>query len=125
MEASNEISAFCSHAYETLTSDLERTVYYLKLRGLDVLQEESKASPNLIMQVFAIREEIEDAHQETELDPIQMEMNFKYSTCFSDIQALIQQDDLSTIESKVQELKYYHNILHQIDLKRDQLADRF
>jgi len=42
-EASNAVSAFASHAYEVLTSRLDRTVYFLKLKGIDALAEDSNS----------------------------------------------------------------------------------
>lgn len=72
------MSAFASHAYETLCDDLSRFDYVLKSMGIDALNENCKASPVLMMEVFEIRSQIEEASEEHELDPIQMEVTCKY-----------------------------------------------
>ena len=74
MDASTTVSAYTSNAYNTLTNELDRTVYYLKLLGINPLEEECRADQSLVMEVFAIREEIDEAETEQDLDPIHMEV---------------------------------------------------
>lgn len=83
LDASNQVSSFASHAYQILSDQLSRYAYFLNLNGIDALAENSKASPALMMEVFSVRSEIDDASQEEELDPIQMEVQSKYDEVVS------------------------------------------
>lgn len=72
IEASTKVSAFASHSYEVLCSRLDRTVYFLQLKGIDALAEDanSEGQLHLMMHVFELRSQIEDAEEELELDAI-------------------------------------------------------
>ena len=100
-EASTTVSAFASHAYEVLTNELERIVYLLKLKGIDALSETSKASSDLMMEVFEIRQDIDDATCESELLPLSIEMQTRYDDTVLSIKKDLDFNNLEGICEKV------------------------
>ena len=69
------VSSYASNGFEILSDQLERTVHLLKVEAdITALAEDDQTVPqSLIIEVFAIREEIEDVEIEGDLDPILME----------------------------------------------------
>jgi molecular chaperone HscB len=83
------LSAFSSNAFSILSNELHRFDYYLNLLGIEALAEESRASPALMLDVFELRSEVEDAETEQELEPIAIDVQTKYDDATNSIKSLI------------------------------------
>ena len=93
--------------------------------GIDALAEDSRASPDLMIEIFEVRSQIEDAESELELDAISVELESNYADAIDNIKRLIVETTIEKEQVKVhmQEMKYWHQVLSALDFKRDELND--
>lgn len=112
-KASTELSAFASNAYHILSSDLLRYDYFLNLLGIEALNEDSRASPDLMMEIFEVRMEIEDAACEEELNSQEISVKTKYEDATEAIKDLLSESsiDQEQVKYHMQEMKYWHQVL--------------
>lgn len=110
-------SALINEAYKTLQDPLRRAQYLLSLRGIDVAEDErlTVEDPELLMEVLEVREAIEAAQEEGELDEMKAnnDRNIKESETILD-----QAFGLENIESAKDEavrLRYWTNIKESLD----------
>ena len=76
LDRSSAISAFASIGLETLACPVQRACSLLEIvSDHRALEETSRVDQELAMEVFAIREEIDDAETIDEVMPIQIEIN--------------------------------------------------
>ncbi|KAL5739856.1 hypothetical protein ACOSP7_028751 [Xanthoceras sorbifolium] len=69
-EYAAEQSARVIEAYRTLTNQLSRAIYIMKLEGIDVNEEETVSEPKLLTEIMEIREAVEDAADSKALNEI-------------------------------------------------------
>ena len=77
-----------------------------------------------MMEVFEYRSQIEEVESEGELDPINMEITCKYEEAVNQIKEAVTDGakDVELIKYLMQEMKYWHQVLSIIDLRRDELT---
>ncbi|CAM8994352.1 unnamed protein product [Rhodiola kirilowii] len=62
-------------AYRTLENPLSRAIYMLKLKGVDVDQEQTIAEPELLGEIMEIREAVEEVVDSQALTEIQIQFD--------------------------------------------------
>ena len=73
----------------------------MKLKGVDALAESSRASSDLMMEVFEIRQDIDDATCDSELLPLQIAMQTRYDDTVQRIRSKVELNNLESINADV------------------------
>ncbi|KAI1383061.1 Co-chaperone Hsc20 [Hypoxylon trugodes] len=109
-------SAYINEAYRTLAEALPRAQYLLRLRGLDVANEETARveDPELLMLVLETREAIEEAESEEELEPLREENEERIKESEGRLASAFEKDDIEEARLEVTRLRYWVNIRESI-----------
>ena len=106
---------------------MQRAAYLLKLvSGLDPLAEDTKSEdtlePAFTMEIFEIREEIEDAQQATELDAINVDIQTRFDDEIREVNGLFVEERHQEIVPVIQRMKYWQKIMEEIDSRREMIG---
>ena len=71
-------SALVNEAYKTLTNDVSRGEYLLSLRGVRIEEQDKMEDPALLMEILEVREALEEAISEEEVQQIRQQNRGKY-----------------------------------------------
>ena len=110
-------SALINEAYKTLENPLRRAQYLLSLRGIDVAEDETAKldDPDLLTKVLEMRENIEDAEQESDLAPMKQENDAKIEASVGILEAAFRVDDMKMAKEEAVKLRYWMNIKESLD----------
>ncbi|ROT37342.1 Co-chaperone Hsc20 [Sodiomyces alkalinus F11] len=110
-------SARINEAYKTLSNPLLRAQYLLSLRGVDVSTDETLRveDPNLLMMVLEAREAIEEAEEETELEPLRAENDERIRASEDVLEGAFARDDIEAAKREAVKLRYWVNIKDSLD----------
>ena len=110
-------SARINEAYKTLQDPLLRTQYLLSLRGIDVAEDETAKveDPELLMEVLDMREEIENAREEEELEEFKRINDERIEESEKMLDAAFRKDDLDKAKGEAVRLRYWVNIKQSLD----------
>ncbi|KAI2617594.1 Co-chaperone Hsc20 [Hypomontagnella submonticulosa] len=109
-------SARINEAYRTLAHPLQRAQYLLWLRGIDAANEETAKvdDAELLMLVLELREAIEEAGAEEELEPIREQNEARIRESEGRLAAAFARDDVPAARAEVTKLRYWVNIRESI-----------
>ncbi|CAM8994349.1 unnamed protein product [Rhodiola kirilowii] len=96
-------------AYRKLENPLSRAIYMLKLKGIDVDEEQTISEPELLGEIMDIREAVEEAVDSQALTEIQIQMQEKlkhWAECFA---RAFQDQNLEVAKSSIQRMTYYES----------------
>lgn len=107
---SMQYTATVNEAYQTLVSPLKRASYLLKLRGIDLAEDNStNMDPEFLMQQIELREELEQARHEPDTEVALAKIAHKLREKLVSYQMLFKQqiDNASqkTLENAVEQVK--------------------
>ncbi|KAH6648342.1 Co-chaperone HscB, C-terminal oligomerization domain-containing protein [Truncatella angustata] len=110
-------SARINEAFRTLSSPLLRAQYLLSLRGLDVANDETAKveDPELLMEVLEAREEIEEAAEESELEPLRARNAEREEESIAELEKCFTENDLEGAMRECVRLRYWVNIRESIN----------
>lgn len=110
-------SARINEAFKTLSSPLLRAQYLLSLRGLDIANDETAKveDPELLMEVLEAREEIEEATEESELEPLKARNETRQEESITELERCFAEGDLPGAVRECVKLRYWVNIRESID----------
>ncbi|MCJ1254619.1 hypothetical protein MMC24_002434 [Lignoscripta atroalba] len=110
-------SARINEAYKTLQNPLMRAQYLLSLRGIDVAEDETAKvdDPELLMEVLEMRENIEAAEDETELESMKETNDAKIEESVRILDAAFKADDIDGAKEEAVKLRYWINIKESLD----------
>ena len=74
-----------------------------------------------MMEVFEIREEIEETQNEEELFPIQVNIQQKYDEVFEKMKDMWAEDKFEEVAETLKEAKYWEKILSEIEERKGQI----
>ena len=74
-QAARDLSGLVNEAYNTLLQPLSRIHYILSQHNLGVSETDQLDDPRLIMEVIEIREALEDASSESEVEEIKNDVS--------------------------------------------------
>ncbi|CAK7225554.1 hypothetical protein SBRCBS47491_005928 [Sporothrix bragantina] len=109
------LSSLINEAYRTLASPLLRAQYLLKQRhGIDLAGDESTVGGatemDLLMAVLEVREEIEQAQSEADLEPIRAANQERIQASEAVLEKAFAADDADTARREAVRLRYWVNI---------------
>lgn len=110
-------SALINEAYKTLQDPLRRAQYLLNLQGIDVAEDETLKieDPELLMEVLEMREAIEGAQEEGELE-VMKEVNERRIAASVDVLGeAFERGDVEGAKSEAVRLRYWVNIRESLD----------
>jgi molecular chaperone HscB len=82
-QAARDLSGLVNEAYNTLLQPLSRIRYILSQHDFGVSETDQLDDPRLIMEVIEIREALEDASSETEVEEIKKDVSGSRETIHS------------------------------------------
>ena len=82
-QAARDLSGLVNEAYNTLLQPLSRIHYILSQHNLGVSETDQLDDPRLIMEVIEIREALEDASSESEVEEIKNDVSGSCETIHS------------------------------------------
>lgn len=105
-------SARINDAFRTLCSPLLRAQYLLALKGRDVANDETAKveDSNLLMEVLEMREEMEEAEDEADLEPLRGRVGAKEEESVSELARCFTEGDLDAAARECVRLRYWTNI---------------
>lgn len=108
-------SVYLNEAYRTLSSDIKRVNYLLKIKGIDVNTEESKIKPSLdvLEYILEVREKISNFDNIDDLQNIQSDIQNQFNDLLNKIDLLISQDIEKAAEIAIT-MQYLDKILLEI-----------
>ena len=74
-----------------------------------------------MMEVFEIREEIEETQNEEELFPIYVNIQQKYDEVFEKMKDMWAEDKFEEVAETLKEAKYWEKILSEIEERKGQI----
>ena len=74
-----------------------------------------------MMEVFEIREEIEETQNEEELFPIQVNIQQKYDEVFEKMKDMWAEEKFEEVAETLKEAKYWEKILSEIEERKGQI----
>jgi molecular chaperone HscB len=105
-------SALINEAYKTLQDPLLRAQYLLSLHGIDVAEDETAKidDPELLGEVLEVRERIENAEGEGEVEALKVENERKLEGSVKVLGRLCGNGDWDAAKSEAVRLRYWVNI---------------
>ncbi|PWN27989.1 S-adenosyl-L-methionine-dependent methyltransferase [Jaminaea rosea] len=104
-------SSLINKAYETLRDPLLRAHYLLEHAGEAVPDEaESLEDPSLLMQVMEMREQLEEAEAEDEVEPVRVANQELYDEACEGLKSAFAQGDTKGARVLATQLRYWANI---------------
>ncbi|CAM0141470.1 unnamed protein product [Umbelopsis sp. WA50703] len=107
-------SSFLNKAYNTLKEPLARAQYMLALNGVEVSESESLEDPELLMEVMEVREQMEEAETEEDIEKLRLDNEGKIEHTASQLTQAFNSKDLEEAKSLAVQLQYWDNIRRAI-----------
>lgn len=106
-----------NEAYKTLQTPLVRAQYLLSLRGIDIAEDETAKveDPDLLMEVLEVREAIEAAGQESDLDEMKVSNDARIAESEGILDEAFTSDNIEMAKSEAVKLRYWTNIKESLN----------
>ncbi|KAL2037639.1 hypothetical protein N7G274_009584 [Stereocaulon virgatum] len=110
-------SALINEAYKTLQNPLLRAQYLLSLRGIDVAEDErlKVEDPELLMEVLDVRERIEAAQEEGDLEDLKRVNEGRIGESERVLEGCFAREDIEGAKGEAVRLRYWVNIKESLD----------
>ncbi|KAI9695611.1 MAG: hypothetical protein M1820_008536 [Bogoriella megaspora] len=110
-------SAYINEAYKTLSSPLPRAQYLLALRGYDVANDETAKveDPELLMRVLEIREAVEEAGSEEEIEGLKKENEERIGESVDVLERCFREERMEDAVREAVKLRYWVNVRETLD----------
>ena len=111
------LSTLINEAYKTLQDPLRRAQYLLALKCVDVAEDETAKveDPELLMDVLEARENIEEAQQESDLQPLRQVNEKRIAGSVEELACAVERDDVEAAKEEAVRLRYWMNIRQSLD----------
>ncbi|KAI8367534.1 HSCB C-terminal oligomerization domain-containing protein, partial [Radiomyces spectabilis] len=107
-------SSIINKAYNTLKNPLARAQYLLAMRGVEVEESESLHNPELLMEVMEVREALEEAANDEEVEQIKQENDVKLQETAQHLSQAFNNNDYDVAKDYMIQLQYWENIRQAI-----------
>lgn len=107
-------SSYLNKAYNTLKEPLARAQYMLALNGVEISESESLEDPELLMEVMEIREQMEEAESEDDIEKLKVENNEKIHQTADQLTHAFKSNNLEEAKELTVQLQYWDNIRRAI-----------
>ena len=106
-----------NEAYKTLQNPLLRAQYLLTLRGINLAEDETAKleDPELLLDVLEIREAIESAQEESEVERLKADNDAKIQKSIDLLEGAFAENDVNTATAEAVRLRYWTNIKESLD----------
>jgi molecular chaperone HscB len=110
-------SARINEAYKTLSNPLLRAQYLISLQGVNIAEDETAKveDPELLMTVLEAREDIEAAHEESELDEMRRVNDERIRDSEKVLEIAFREHDMERTKTETVKLRYWVNIKESLD----------
>ncbi len=106
------VAAYLNDAYQTLKDPLKRAIYLLKLKGVELREEDTQMDPDFLTAQFELREKMEiDANKEAGLEEIKAALAQRQQQ----LTIFLQEEALEKARLCVRELQFYVKLLEEFD----------
>ena len=124
-QASATASSTVNQSYQILRDPVERARYILQQHGSSVLDEggDSMDNPTLMMDIFAVREEVADAEELAQLVNIEDIVRGHITAACVQLQESLDGGDAEVLPTAAVRLKYYAKALEEIEVRREELEE--
>lgn len=110
-------SAEVNEAYMELKDPIRRGKLLLRLRGHQVKEKDTLADPAFLMETMELREEIDDAQAQSELESLLSTVQSKYDIEIQHISSNFQKQQLDEAKASLYRLTYLQKMLDEIQKK--------
>ncbi|KAI9305753.1 Co-chaperone HscB, C-terminal oligomerization domain-containing protein [Cunninghamella echinulata] len=107
-------SSLLNKAYHTLKDPLARAQYLLAQKGVEIDESESLHNPTLLMEVMEVREELEEAITDNDVEAIKNENDEKIKETVANLSRAFADNDLDLAKDYSIQLQYWENIRRAI-----------
>ncbi|KAI9003202.1 HSCB C-terminal oligomerization domain-containing protein, partial [Gaertneriomyces semiglobifer] len=107
-------SSLLNKAFQTLRDPLSRAKYLLSLNHLSLAEHEGLSDPHLLMEVMEIREALEEASSQHEVDNIKTENDQRIAETVQRLSDAFRSHDLEIAKKLTAQLQYWMNIKNVI-----------
>ncbi|CAO3643355.1 unnamed protein product [Cunninghamella echinulata] len=107
-------SSLLNKAYHTLKDPLARAQYLLAQKGVEIDESESLHNPTLLMEVMEVREELEEATTDNDVEAIKNENDEKIKETVANLSRAFADNDLDLAKDYSIQLQYWENIRRAI-----------
>ncbi|CAO3613661.1 unnamed protein product [Cunninghamella blakesleeana] len=107
-------SSLLNKAYHTLKDPLARAQYLLAQKGVEIDESESLHNPALLMEVMEVREELEEATTNDDVEIIKNENDEKIKETVANLSSAFANNDLDLAKDYSIQLQYWENIRRAI-----------
>ncbi len=123
-EASATASSTVNQAYQILKGPVERARYLLQLHGFRTLDEggDTIQNPALMMEMFSVREEVEEADDANALNRVKDRMSTAVDEACVALQHCLDQHEIDSLPEAAVRLKYCSKVLEEITARKDELG---
>lgn len=108
------VSSLINQAYNTLTQPLERAIYLLKLRGIEVdLVHDTKFSQSFLIEQIELREQIGEAEENQDFDAleaIEQSLQADSNQLELQIEQSFKTNDFTAIREQIKHLAFYSKL---------------
>jgi molecular chaperone HscB len=119
VKEAQDCSAFVSNAYKTLSNDIERANYLLKIKGYRAIEEgnENIFDEELLERLMVIQERIEETEDMKEVEGIRVQIIEEINKLKKELEFNFTKNALDLVLSNLQLIKFNLNILEQLNNK--------
>ncbi|XP_062874358.1 iron-sulfur cluster co-chaperone protein HscB [Trichomycterus rosablanca] len=115
---SEEQSALVNKAYRTLQKPLTRSVYMLRLKGVELEEgTDAAADPALLLQVMEFNEKLAEARNLNEVDAVGEEVRATLRNLTEQMNASLIKGDLQAAKELLARMKYFSNLEEKVKEK--------
>ncbi|CDW81055.1 iron-sulfur cluster co-chaperone protein mitochondrial-like [Stylonychia lemnae] len=117
-ENSTELSSFANNAYFTLINDLQRAIYLLKLKGVNVMSEDEQTfDMEFIEIIFSIRMDVDQCENIDELKEIHSEVKTELDVKLTSLKQLFEQKNYDDAKAEVERVVFLEKVINEIQEK--------
>lgn len=115
---SADVSSYINEAYSTLKSRHARAVYYLQLHGVILGEMRTVSSPELLMEVMELREELEETNGHEDVLNLQTRLNQSLEDGYQSLKdAVVSQKNIDRATQIILRIQYLEKLLLEVDAK--------
>jgi len=109
-----ELSASLNEAARVLRDPVSRAEYWLKLKGLREIEEDSRVDPKISMEIMELYEEIEEANPD-QLAEIRQLLQEKINSLYESFRLKTSAEDWNACQKDLEALKLYSRMIKSLD----------
>lgn len=114
-EISENYSALVNKAYSVLQSPLKRALHLLALKGEKISEDQKLESPEFLMEIMELNEEVEEADTDEKLVELNARNKKRLEGLVNEVSECFKRNDVETAKGVVIKMKYYWSVGEHIN----------